>query len=270
MYSGKQGAYEMFWSNGLSLTKPVSSIYIDVGNNKERWNVGSYEPDVTTNVIGNSPSAFSGEDYIGTATQIVLDQADRSYIGSSALYGSLTKQNGVLKIVAGSRTVYLFDFQGTQYNGEYKAYPSMSNEGVNEKQFAQQAQRWYFAMGVPSSTYVVPAGTDSSSQAKIEQGHEKLKAEHPHAVILCYATIDAYGTVWDLRYDFEQENGTTNITLFKTNEDIPSDVPNPGSVKKVINPPSDPTSGIEEYMAPLLVMDAWNTSADDWDTYGTH
>lgn len=270
MYSGRQGAYEMFWSDGLALTKPVSSIYIDVGSNKERWNVGSYEPDVTTNVIDNSPSAFSGEDYIGTATQIVLDQADRSYIGSSALYGSLTKQNNMLKIVASSRTVYLFDFQGNQYDGDYKAYPSMSNEGINEKQFAQQVQRWYFAMGVPSSTYIVPAGTDSSSQAKIEQGHEQLKAAHPHSVILCYATIDAYGTVWDLRYDFSQENGTTSIVLFNTVDDIPSDVPNPGSITKVINPPANPTSGIKDYMAPLLVMDAWNTSADDWDTYGTH
>lgn len=271
LYSGKQGAYERFWSDGLTLTKSVSSLYIDVNNNKERWNVGTYEPNVTELVLGSKGiSAFSGEDYIGTATQIVLDQADRSYIGSSVLYGSLTKKDGVLKIVPGSRTQYLFDFQGTQYKGNYDEYTEWATDGISEKEFAQQTQRWYFALGMPSSTYVVPRGTDSSSQVKIEQSHEQFKAEHPHSVILCYATINVQGTVWKLRYDFANENGTTNIVLFNTVDDIPTDVPNPGSIHKVINPPSDPTSGIEDYMAPLLVMDAWNTSADDWDTYGTH
>ena len=56
--------------------------------------------------------------------------------------------------------------------------------------------------------------------------------------------------------------------LFNSIEDIPDSVVNKSTVAKTINPVGH--NGITSKMAPILVMDAWSTSAEDWDTYGTH
>lgn len=269
LYSGKQGAYTRYWSDGLALTEDVAGLYINVADNAARWNVGSYEQNVTLNIAGNSTTAFSGDDFIGTASKIILDAADRSYIGSSALYGSLTYRNNALNIVSGNNTKYLISAQANTYNGSLDNYSSYKGSTLAEKDFGRQTQRWYFALGLPSSTYIVPQGTDSNSQASIENAHEQLKSAHPHSVVLAYATIKVKGTVWELTYDFETVNGNTKFTLFEDVESIPSSVANPSSIKRVIDPATD-CSSITSEMVPLLVMDAWNTSADDWDTYGTH
>lgn len=273
LYAGSTGAYERYWTNSADLCNPVASIYTDVNTASDRWNVGTVEKDFTNKVAGSKPTAFTGEDYIGTANQLILDQYNRTYIGSSVLNGMLYKDNGVIKLESNSRTSYLF---GGTYDASKDVYPTRDDDGLAEKEFINQSQRWYFKLGLPSSTYITEdlTGGNESNQISIQNSHNRLKEQHPYSVILCYATITVDGDVWSLKYNYEQANGgITSFTLFESNDDIPADakaaeVDYPSGL--TINPVDDSSSGVTSWMAPLFIMDPWNTSADDWDTYGTH
>lgn len=273
LYAGSTGAYERYWTNSADLCNPVASIYTDVNTASDRWNVGTVEKDFTNKVAGGKPTAFTGEDYIGTANQIILDQYNRTYIGSSVLNGMLYKDNGAIKLESNSRTSYLF---GGTYDSSKDVYPTKDNDGLAEKEFINQSQRWYFKLGLPSSTYITEelTGGSESNQISIQNSHNRLKEQHPYSVILCYATITIDGDVWSLKYNYQQANGgNTAFTLFESNNDIPADAKAAGvnyPSGLTINPVDDGSSGVTYWMAPLCVMDPWNTSADDWDTYGTH
>lgn len=273
LYYGKQGAYQRYWSAGLGINDPIASLYVDLPGNMPRWNTDLAEKYVTETVFTSKDfldiSAFTGEDYIGTADKIVLDAYNRTFIGSSIKNGSITwnTATGEPRVTNGTYTQSTIFNPVSNWTLPYESYPDL-DYGFSEEDFSMQAQRWYFTLGVPSSSYVVPASTVPDNQIVIERAHNKMKQEHPNSVILCYAAITVKGGVWELEYDYGKANGTTSITLFNDIKDIPDSVANKNAVPKTINPVGH--NGITSKMTPILTMDAWHTSAEDWDTYGTH
>lgn len=273
LYYGKQGAYQRYWSSGLGVNDPKASLYVDLPNNMARWNTDLAEKYVTESAFTNNGfldiSAFTGEDYIGTADKIVLDAYNRTFIGSSIRNGAITwnTASGKTRVTTGTFTQSSVFGTPTDWKLPYESYAGV-DYGFNEEDYSIQAQRWYFTMGVPSSSYVVPALTVPNNQIAIEKAHNQMKAQHPNSVILCYVSITVKGGIWELEYDYGKANGTTSITLFQDNKDIPDSVKNKSTVAKTINPVGH--NGITSKMSPILTMDAWRTSAEDWETYGTH
>lgn len=281
LYSGHQGAYELFWSKGLSITKPISSLYTNLPTEYVRRNCTDAEKVLTeywsTNMeLNKMPTAFDGEDYIGTAERIVLDQYNRNYIGSSYLRGSIYHDGinaGVsgIKLNPDGKAQQLFT---GNYNINRDNYTGLYFDGLEEKKFLKQSQRWYFTLGLPSSTCITYYGA-GDNQLDIESSHNKLKAEHPNSILVVFADISITGDIWKLQYNASSVNGTTKIKLFEgtdENGNIVEYLPDgwKNTWRKEFDVLDFEDKGLKKEWAPLLFMDPWFTSADDWDTYGTH
>lgn len=272
LYSGSTGAYTKFYSstdasNVVHTTD--SSLYIDLPNEEGRRNVTALEKTYTARIVeymGTERAAYLKSDYIGTAMKIVLDANDLDYIGSAYKYSDLTV-NGYTN---GS---------GNQLGTEDMFSGSLSSENnVMANDFIAQSQRWYFTLAVPSSTIPTYPGVDRTNQQDIIASYEKLKAEHPNAVIVAFADIMVQGTVYALQYDARTVNsGDVVISLYK-NTAKPNNwqagwynnIVLAGDTLKVYNASGSHVDTISQEWAPLIVYDAYNTSSNDLDTYGTH
>lgn len=272
LYSGSTGAYTKFYSstdasNVVHTTD--SSLYIDLPNEEGRRNVTALEKTYTARIVeymGTERAAYLKSDYIGTAMKIVLDANDLDYIGSAYKYSDLTV-NGYTN---GS---------GNQLGTEDMFSGSLSSENnVMANDFIAQSQRWYFTLAVPSSTIPTYPGVDRTNQQDIIASYEKLKAEHPNAVIVAFADIMVQGTVYALQYDARTVNGDdVAISLYKDTAKPNNwqagwhnNIVLTGDTLKVYNASGSHVDTISQEWAPLIVYDAYNTSSNDLDTYGTH
>ena len=288
LYYGSNGDYKKYWTPALSYVSGdnVTGLVNNLPEDMNRWNTDNAEKVNTNNVLDTQKypkvSAFTGTDYIGTAGNIVLDQYDRTFIGSSMLYGAIKYDTGFSLFTNGnslgrlSKSITGYPYSNTTAGYAGRTILSLVGDkmvnsgtmGTNELDFANQGQRWYFNLGLPSSTKVVPTGTASKD---VLTANKNFKKQHPNSVILVYADIVVKGTTWELTYDYNiAMDGDIKVTLFKDNKDIPDTVSNKSTVKKVIEPYNSPDSGVTKDKTPLYVMDAWMTSSDDWATYGTH
>lgn len=280
IYSGVEGKRTLLWSpSSLETTNSNAALYVDLTQESFRRNVSDTEQkatDIITSEIGHPSFAVDGStssDFIGTSSLIVLDARNRTFIGSNVYYGCYTLGtnkflNPAIPTMTGwSQTgTNELDWNETNSNPETL---------TDDHDFLTRSQRWHFTLGLPSSTYITEDKATMTNQNDIESSHEKLKNQYPNGVIVCFLEIYASDPVWTLEYDNEMSQGLTGNTSAKvkisegTDLDSPSDdiylyYPNTPGVQVNSSRP------IDSKWALSLVMDAWNTSAKDLDTYGTH
>ena len=258
----------------------------------------------------SNPFDYS-RDFIGYADQLRLDQKDRTFIGSSVLHADMIDKDGssIMYVNANPTDTYTWDNslkgQNTKMLGQQMqtfanldsfdldhiyyseaAYGSNADHynsanGISEQEYAAQAQRWYMTIGLPSTSYIVPAqcgpnldGTDRKtnylskyvpgkddykSQLVIEEAHDNLLREHPVSTIVCAIEVLAKGEVWELRY---QNKSTTKE--FKVYDSDAEEQPEPIRDKTYEYP-----KGYEDWMI-IATFEPSDTSFGDLSTYGTH
>lgn len=259
------------------------------------------------------------QDYIGTADELILDQKNRTFIGSSLINGAIQYNN-----VSGTDKWYVelyptdaYDWNGSplgknvQIFGQQRSngwnsygYDTVGNTdrfsldmhynydvgGLSEVEYGKQSQRWYFSLGLPSTSYIVPSEKAPdlygdgdyvdymekylpnhdkiTAQIRLEKAHESLMKQHPHSVVVPLLKIKAQGEVFTLDYtDKEQtfkvydEDAVTKppTVIYEDPED-----PDPNKVKKFRKPPT-----FEEWTIPT-VFEPEVTSSDDLAVVGTH
>lgn len=306
IYYGNPGGRTLFWApidksnpNAVGKETPsdVTSLYIDLPSEAERRNATEAERILTlktlpavTSTSARQVSCFTGADFIGTSSHIRLDAFDRSFIGSNLIYGAIAP-NGTDKLYELSTQKthlaqhWLDLVQGM--SGNYGTFTGAVNRGssINDTDFAKQSQRWYFTLGTPSSTFVTYPIGSSSNQATIEQSHNNLVDDHPNGVVISFLDITVKGTVWTLKYQAPLNyNGTPsnpsdNPPNVWVDPDDPNNPSNPknkpfpnftSSVITVYDEHDRPVDEITPGPQPTVVYELEDTSADDWDTFGTH
>ena len=287
LWMGSAGNRTMFYNDGVSKQGQESSnLYInlspDLDNERDRRIVDPAEQVLTRLVQGKNVarfgqqagySALTERDFIGTSTKIVLDQFDRNFVGSNTLYGaivlktddSLGDRNGTsaeFQSRIGGMFANLHDFTGvTVYiDGEGEA------DGLQDIRFAQQSQRWFFTLGLPSSTYVTYPLDWDSNQLEVEDSHDRMMKDHPDGVIVGFLDIKVTGDVWTLQYDNTVANQGENNKKRRLYPNYPGDPDNNDDTidfDKLI-PKIDPK------WVPVVVFDKEKSSTLDWSTAGTH
>ena len=267
MYHGKQGSYQLYYTPDSIISRDSTSLFVDMYHESDRRVVSSAEERITQKVLnklGTSISAFSDKDYIGTASKIVLDQYNRTYIGTSIYDGLLscdTPDDEIRAIENGeSWTTYSYN-----ENGNYGVL-------VSETDFMDNVQRWHFTLGLPSSTYITYAGA-GDAQLDIEASHDKLMSDYPDAVIVCFIDIKVNGMVYELQYDYSKYRNSNEFQLYNNNE-LPEDFTGNNMVSydncPVYTESGMITNYINKMWAPVLVYDAWASSTEDLGVKGSH
>lgn len=315
LYSGRQGAYSLYWTarDGVVTTQDTAALYVDLPSEKERRNTTAAEyaiTEYTSRELGESytTAVLEESDYIGTASEIVLDQFNRTFIGSNTLRGSWRTSNTSVfdytiaaSTLTGSGGILLNNDPSISISNTAGRWDTdLSNESYNKS-----SQRWYFTLGLPSSTYITYEDC-GDSQGDVEESHDRLLAEHPNSTLICFANIEVVGSVWTLEYDFSQAMGGENACRFSVDEnhqnieyigspildkdgnptqetyidyvvtDTSTDIDGDGIISDYevsediteVEKTRDIT--LDSRDVPLMLLDPWNTSADDLDTFGTH
>lgn len=233
-----------------------------------RLNIPKIEEKATDDVIDSglvpSTKTFRSKkaDMIGHVNMIQLDQYNRDFIGSSILHSGFDIIAGRPELVAKTDK----SDEQVSWNQPWK-YNFTTNERrtINEEDFRRQNQRWFWKVGLPSSSLIVPHGPIPEGY-NIETYHERFKKEHPHGFILNGVDILSKGDVWDLKYNGEFiNNGWIDYDV----PEKPGD-PNPPTVPRKIPGPKVEGGVDWRRLAWIVAYDAWNTSAKDKDTKGTH
>ena len=270
IWSGSTGGKERVYNGTSKVTEQFThsgSIYQNVAEDSTRRNIGLLER-LKTSGFANGANKEPGEytfvnavnHYIGRPGHLRLDNRDLSYIGSS---------NN--------------DSEG-RYWGATVGYPS---------EWSQNAQRYHFKDGLTSTTVITkPLGADRSTitQGMIEASSHEVKEEHPNAVVIQFMDFIAKGDVWDIRLNGSAIN-SPSFTIYDVNGDDPNDpdddakyIPKDMDVEnvkkhnkvnyrgaKTFNPITGSESGvIDPNLTPVVVFQAYNTSADDRTISGTH
>lgn len=249
------------------------------------------------------PEMFE-RDYLGDANTLVLDAKNRTFIGSSIINGAVYKSKESGEWVGYStpkndytetdtligKNTEVFDQNvrnnySIDWNGDGDGY------GTAEQEFQKQAQRWHFTLGLPSTSFIVPAksafkwddstnglvlhnylndyltGSDYMNtdgtyrQLTIEGAHDALLADHPKSVVVGAIDIKAYGDVWTLHYNGETDAEDGFVVYDDKATEIPAGV-TPG--RKYPKP-----KGYERFPI-IAVYDPEITSATDLMMKGTH
>ena len=152
------------------------------------------------------------------------------------------------------------------------------------------AQRYHFKDGLTSTSVITEPLGDNPTQNEIMDANQKVREEHPYSVLVQFMNFTAVGEVWSIKH-----NGSAvmspEFVVFDTDGDDPSDpddddkyLPHdwPVSIVKshntikyqgtiTYNPiTGDPTGSIDKDSTPMVVYQAFNTSADDRTVSGTH
>lgn len=267
IWSGAEGARTLFYDGNVLTKAPAAALYTEVLANRDRWNVTTAE-ELITNAL-TSESALSVSDYTGTIELLELDKRNFTYVGSSLLEGYLT----------GSTYNNLTQRSGLSWfdvNHTTNAAGNVVTDGIQERNFQQQHQRWFFSMGLPSSSYVTYANPNlRNSQQDIETSHEQLMADHPNAVVVCYLDITVDGEVWSLSYDASKLCDKIEAYI-PTNNDTDGDndgytkLPDNLLGKAKVKLWNGGTYTIPSTSQPVVVYDGELTSAQDWAITGTH
>lgn len=261
IWSGSTGGKERLYNGTTRKTEKVlqaGSIFQDVNSESERRNIGVYElldtlillgtDDVAENTAGEYTIIYGNKHYIGQPGNLRLDTRDLTYIGSSN-------------------------------NDSDQRYWGESYMSVYE--YSRNAQRYHFKDGLTSTTTLTEPLGDNPSQGDIKSANDKVREEHPHSVLVQFMDFTAKGSVWTIKVNGSAVN-QDSFTVFDTTDDkyIPQDwdletVKLHNEVKyqgaDTYNPVTGQKSGsIDKDLTPVVVMQAFNTSADDRTVAGTH
>lgn len=246
-YYGEEGSRTLCYEFGKidnTYAQSKFQLEVDLPTEYKRRDISSAEYNLNrtdlTNPLydslgANVHSIETGPDYIGTTSRIILDEYDRTFIGSNVMYGYLDggpydstfnnihiinignnpninlgythtnphniDNNNILSII----NIWL---SGTQFNqvGQYGNDPASYTYAnrLAQQAFHEQSQRWYFNVGLPSSVIAVPNnGAGSIAQRDITRQNEQMNIDHPSNTFICLLSIRVKGEVWELQYDAE-------------------------------------------------------------------
>lgn len=282
LWSGSTGGKERIYNGTTKKTEQTThagAIYQNVREDSVRRNIGLTEEMVTTALVAMNTNEtetarfneeltylYSNSHYIGRPGSIRLDNRDLSYIGSSNNHSENR-------------------FWGKSYIIPYE--------------FNNNAQRYHFKDGLTSTTVITEPLGSNPTQAQIMDANQKVREEHPHSVLVQFMNFTAVGEVWQIKHNGSAVMQDT-FTIFDTNGDDPDtpddnlkylpkdwqltieDVDDPSdpfvshnTVKyqgtATYNPITGVQSGtIDKDSTPIVVYQAYHTSADDRTISGTH
>lgn len=261
IWSGSTGGKERLYNGTTRETEKIlqaGSIYQDVYSEAERRNIGVMEildtlillgtDDVSGDGSGEYTILFGNRHYIGQPGNLRLDTRDLTYIGSSN-------------------------------NDSDQRYWGQSYDTIYE--YSRNAQRYHFKDGLTSTTVLTEPLGDNPSQGDIKSANDKVREEHPHSVLVQFMDFTAKGSIWTIKVNGSAVN-QDSFTVFDTTDDkyIPQDwnlenVKLHNTIKyqgtTTYNPVTDrPSGSIDKDLTPVVVMQAFNTSADDRTVAGTH
>lgn len=152
-------------------------------------------------------------------------------------------------------------FEGTtQTNGVDRNPVGLSGgKEIGEGAYAQQAQRWNFTLGLPSSSVFVEAGQPCTEQ-------NILSLQSDKRVILCTLDVKARGGVWTLDYSKGLGNNGGKFQIVKNGAWYNPPAFDENGNEVTVNASSDTTSD----NIIVTVYPSNKTSADDVGTSGTH
>ena len=186
VYASFNGSYGLV--NSFDGDKSVESyyLYLDWLNESARRNYTGNERSAT--LLGQQ--YFSGLEDSGE----VDEDGDPIYIPSTVIKARAPQTDQ--DVIGTAQRLFLNDLNRTFVGGSYTM-----GEGHNqadawyEQEYAIQAQRWHFTMGLPSSSVFVERGKNCN-QTNIDA---IMKQED--TVVICTLNILVAGTVWTLEYD---------------------------------------------------------------------
>lgn len=261
IWSGSTGGKERLYNGTTRETEKIlqaGSIFQDVNSETYRRNIGIYElmytslliveDDTANNSNGEYTILYGNRHYIGQPGNLRLDNRDLTYIGSSN------------------------NDSDSRYWGE----------SINQTlEYSKNAQRYHFKDGLTSTTVLTEPLGDNPSQGDIKSANDKVREEHPHSVLVQFMDFTAKGSVWTIKVNGSAVN-QDSFTVFDTTDDkyIPQDwdletVKQHNTIKyqgtTTYNPVTgQPSGSIDKDLTPVVVMQAFNTSADDRTVAGTH
>ena len=271
LWSGSTGGKERIYNGTNKKTEQTThagAIYQEVRLDGERRNIGFFERIVSrafADATDNTPSSryqdltyyYSTSHYIGRPGSLRLDNRDLSYIGSES------------------------NFSEDRFWSE----SSVDSTGLNKN-----AQRYHFKDGLTSTTVITEPLGSNPTQAQIMDANQKVREEHPYSVLVQFMNFTAVGDIWTIKHNGSAVMQDT-FTIFDTNGDDPDDpdddnkylpkdwqasVIRPHNTVKyhgiaTYNPITGVQSGtIDKDSTPIVVYQAYHTSADDRTISGTH
>ena len=234
-----------------------------------RRNIKSIETNTTDKVLNTFGNAIGNKkfnsvkiDDIGHTGLIRLDQFNRDFIGSSVLYSGVDYKGNIPAIVAKTP---ISDEQVTQNIPWNYEYNTSERALTNEAEFQKKNQRWFWKLGLASSSIIVPHGSVTPGES-IEGINKRFRRDHPNGFVLNGAYIRSMGDVWNLEYNGEFiNNGWIDYDVPRKPND-----PNPPTVIRKIPGPKKVGKIDWRRLAWIVAYNPWNTSTDDKDIKGTH
>ena len=295
IYGGSNGNRSLVWSETSHITDPYE-LYIDlrsgteIGGEVARRNVTNAEMFITDKIaknfrdISEDLTVFDDTDFIGTASLIELDYKDKSFIGTSWYDGAVYKLTDDDTLKAFKNQSYGYSMLGenedSASNVSHTPSASATLGRIDPTAFGEQSQRWYFTLGLPSSSYLTNPTNIGKDQNAIEDSHSALLEAHPNGVVVVFLDIEVTGDVWQLKYDAISQHANSEGEITFTIPDL-SDPNNPDPTPIPVKLPEDPEDPeryvrgdgqprIDPTWIPVIVYDKeWN-STYDLATYGTH
>nr|WP_255807588.1 glycine-rich protein [Cohnella mopanensis] len=227
--------------------QPVD-IYMKVNGSYQPINkFGAAKPDWDPTTIYKNPVAIDWESEASRRNVTQAEQENTDAVTNYALGGGDDAKTGKAAGPTGYDYIYgttqIMNLNGRNrtYIGQTNTYGEDKNPGnkIPSLMYAQQAQRWHFHMGLPSSAVAVPKGA-KPTQASIQAIAKNTM------VLLMAADIKSVGDTYVLQYSNPNGNGDVNIDGIN----------------------SWPTTSIPYPI--MAVYSANKSSALDLDTFGTH
>lgn len=253
LFAGTSTNYDLYWSNEDWEPNYANEISLSMDEEVERlrYCVSDFAKYYSLLYNTNTFSAFTDYVYQGTANKIILDERSNIVIG---VKGDASRPM--------SYNLESSEFRWEREDGtSFKTTagtPTMGKQSAAD--YAVNTRRWFFSLGLPSSTVVTYTDPGTNALA-IRNNHEKLLREHPNSVIVCFADIYAQGEVWDLQYDYARCNGSTTVNICGKSVDF-------DGTPVYINDRVSYT--LNSSWAPLFVSDVERTSTQDLTQEGTH
>lgn len=253
LFAGTSTNYDLYWSNEDWEPNYANEISLSMDEEVERlrYCVSDFAKYYSLLYNTNTFSAFTDYVYQGTANKIILDERSNIVIG---VKGDASRPM--------SYNLESSEFRWEREDGtSFKTtagVPTMGKQSAAD--YAVNTRRWFFSLGLPSSTVVTYTDPGNNALA-IRNNHEKLLREHPNSVIVCFADIYAQGEVWDLQYDYARCNGSTTVNICGKSVDF-------DGTPVYINDRVSYT--LNSSWAPLFVSDVERTSTQDLTQEGTH
>lgn len=271
LWSGSTGGKERIYNGTIKDTEQTThagAIYQNIREDSTRRNIGYFEELLTQLLVDNSDITvssvleeysyvYSNSHYIGRPGSLKLDNRDLSYIGSESNFS-----------------------EHRFWADSYIAADGYNNNG----------QRYHFKDGLTSTTVITEPLGSNPTQAQIMDANQKVREEHPYSVLVQFMNFTAVGEIWTIKHNGSAVMDDT-FTIFDTNGDDPDDpdddnkylpkdwqasVIRPHNTVKyqgaaTYNPITGVQSGtIDKDSTPIVVYQAYHTSADDRTVSGTH